>query len=45
MVDGLVCLEEVVVCVDELRRKLKLGFGEMNIYSFLDVLGKSFVDL
>ncbi|XP_012313647.2 centriolin isoform X1 [Aotus nancymaae] len=45
VVDGLVHPEEVAACVDELRRKLKLGAGEMNIHSPSDVLGKSLADL
>ncbi|XP_055127219.1 centriolin isoform X7 [Symphalangus syndactylus] len=45
MVDGLVRPEEVAARVDELRRKLKLGAGEMNIHSPSDVLGKSLADL
>uniref|UniRef100_F6ZDV7 Centriolin n=1 Tax=Callithrix jacchus TaxID=9483 RepID=F6ZDV7_CALJA len=45
VVDGLVRPEEVAARVDELRRKLKLGAGEMNIHSPSDVLGKSLADL
>nr|XP_054357246.1 centriolin isoform X7 [Pongo pygmaeus] len=45
VVDGLVHPEEVAARVDELRRKLKLGAGEMNIHSPSDVLGKSLADL
>ncbi|XP_047278636.1 centriolin isoform X14 [Homo sapiens] len=45
VVDGLVRPEEVAARVDELRRKLKLGTGEMNIHSPSDVLGKSLADL
>ncbi|XP_048669129.1 centriolin isoform X2 [Marmota marmota marmota] len=45
VVDGLIHPEEVAARVDELRRKLKLGAGEMRIYSSSDVLGKSLADL
>ncbi|XP_061055983.1 centriolin isoform X3 [Eubalaena glacialis] len=45
VVDGLIRPEEVAARVDELRRKLKLGAGEMRIHSPSDVLGKSLADL
>nr|XP_031533008.1 centriolin [Vicugna pacos] len=45
VVDGLIRPEEVAARVDELRRKLKLGAGEMSIPSPSDVLGKSLADL
>ncbi|CAH6788965.1 centriolin isoform X3 [Phodopus roborovskii] len=45
VVDGLIHPEEVAARVDELRRKLKLGAGEMRICSPSDVLGKSLADL
>ncbi|XP_040591592.1 centriolin isoform X2 [Mesocricetus auratus] len=45
VVDGLIHPEEVTARVDELRRKLKLGSGEMRIHSPSDVLGKSLADL
>ncbi|XP_070315281.1 LOW QUALITY PROTEIN: centriolin [Odocoileus virginianus] len=43
--DGLIRPEEVAARVDELRRKLKSGAGEMRIHSPSDVLGKSLADL
>ncbi|XP_055283759.1 centriolin isoform X2 [Moschus berezovskii] len=43
--DGLIHPEEVAARVDELRRKLKSGSGEMRIHSPSDVLGKSLADL
>ncbi|XP_010601244.1 centriolin [Fukomys damarensis] len=45
VVDGLIHPEEVAARVDELRRKLRLGAGEMRIHSPSDVLGKSLADL
>nr|XP_045007187.1 centriolin isoform X2 [Jaculus jaculus] len=45
VVDGLIHPEEVAARVDELRRKLKLGAGEMRIHNPSDVLGKSLADL
>nr|XP_030714680.1 centriolin isoform X7 [Globicephala melas] len=45
VVDGLIRPEEVAARVDELRRKLKSGAGEMRIHSPSDVLGKSLADL
>ncbi|XP_059116130.1 centriolin isoform X2 [Peromyscus eremicus] len=45
VVDGLIHPEEVAARVDELRRKLKLGAGEMRIHSPSDILGKSLADL
>nr|XP_031306211.1 centriolin isoform X3 [Camelus dromedarius] len=45
VVDGLIHPEEVAARVDELRRKLKSGAGEMSIPSPSDVLGKSLADL
>ncbi|XP_008150352.3 centriolin isoform X1 [Eptesicus fuscus] len=45
VVDGLIHPEEVAARVDELRRKLKSGAGEMRIHSPSDVLGKSLADL
>ncbi|XP_007646619.1 centriolin isoform X4 [Cricetulus griseus] len=45
VVDGLIHPEEVAARVDELRRKLKLGAGEMRIHSPSDVLGKSLANL
>ncbi|XP_017653751.1 centriolin isoform X3 [Nannospalax galili] len=45
VVDGLIHPEEVAARVDELRRKLKLGAGEMRICSPSDILGKSLADL
>ncbi|XP_073907210.1 centriolin isoform X4 [Castor canadensis] len=45
VVDGLIRPEEVAARVDELRRKLILGAGEMRIHSPSDVLGKSLADL
>ncbi|KAL6041863.1 hypothetical protein STEG23_022106, partial [Scotinomys teguina] len=45
VVDGLIHPEEVVARVDELRRKLELGAGEMRIHSPSDILGKSLADL
>ncbi|KAM4877369.1 centriolin [Thomomys bottae] len=45
VVDGLIRPEEVAARVDELRKKLKLGAGEMRIHSPSDVLGKSLADL
>ncbi|EQB78923.1 centriolin isoform 4 [Camelus ferus] len=45
VVDGLIRPEEVAARVDELRRKLKSGAGEMSIPSPSDVLGKSLADL
>ncbi|XP_068409934.1 centriolin isoform X4 [Eschrichtius robustus] len=45
VVDGLIRPEEVAARVDELRRKLKSGTGEMRIHSPSDVLGKSLADL
>ncbi|XP_069843131.1 centriolin-like isoform X3 [Dipodomys merriami] len=45
VVDGLIRPEEVAARVDELRRKLKLGAGEMRIQNPSDVLGKSLADL
>ncbi|CAK6433678.1 unnamed protein product [Pipistrellus nathusii] len=45
VVDGLIHPEEVAARVDELRRKLKTGAGEMRIHSPSDVLGKSLADL
>ncbi|KAI4542595.1 hypothetical protein MG293_007974 [Ovis ammon polii] len=43
--DGLIHPEEVAARVDEVRRKLKSGAGEMRIHSPSDVLGKSLADL
>ncbi|XP_024906229.1 centriolin isoform X3 [Pteropus alecto] len=45
VVDGLIRPEEVAARVDELRRKLKSGAGEIRIYSPSDILGKSLADL
>ncbi|XP_020923855.1 centriolin isoform X2 [Sus scrofa] len=45
VVDGLIRPEEVAARVDELRRKLKSGAGEMRIHSPSDILGKSLADL
>ncbi|XP_062938195.1 centriolin isoform X2 [Cynocephalus volans] len=45
VVDGLICPEEVAARVDDLRRKLKLGAGEVRIETPSDVLGKSLADL
>ncbi|XP_048196768.1 centriolin isoform X2 [Perognathus longimembris pacificus] len=45
VVDGLIHPEEVAARVDELRRKLELGAGEMRIHSPSDILGKSLADL
>ncbi|XP_072583587.1 centriolin isoform X1 [Vulpes vulpes] len=45
VVDGLIRPEEVAACVDELRKKLKSGAGEMRIHTPSDVLGKSLADL
>uniref|UniRef100_A0A286X7Q4 Centriolin n=1 Tax=Cavia porcellus TaxID=10141 RepID=A0A286X7Q4_CAVPO len=45
VVDGLIRPEEVAARVDELRRKLQLGAGEMRIPSPSDVLGKSLAGL
>ncbi|XP_076999378.1 centriolin isoform X3 [Tamandua tetradactyla] len=45
VVDGLIHPEEVAARVDELRRKLKSGAGEMRIDSPSDILGKSLADL
>ncbi|XP_004483618.2 centriolin isoform X1 [Dasypus novemcinctus] len=45
VVDGLIHPEEVAARVNELRRKLKSGAGEMRIDSPSDVLGKSLADL
>nr|KAF6433133.1 centriolin [Molossus molossus] len=45
VVDGLIRPEEVAARVDELRRRLKSGAGEMRIHSPSDVLGKSLADL
>ncbi|XP_004849518.1 centriolin isoform X1 [Heterocephalus glaber] len=45
VVDGLIHPEEVAARVDELRRKLQLGAGEIRIHSPSDVLGKSLADL
>ncbi|XP_029392329.1 centriolin isoform X8 [Mus pahari] len=45
VVDGLIHPEEVAARVDELRKRLKLGAGEMRIHSPSDVLGKSLADL
>ncbi|KAB0400943.1 hypothetical protein E2I00_015428, partial [Balaenoptera physalus] len=45
VVDGLIRPEEVAARVDELRRKLKSGTGEMRIHSPSDVLGKCLADL
>ncbi|XP_045052902.2 centriolin isoform X5 [Desmodus rotundus] len=45
VVDGLIRPEEVAARVDELRRSLKSGAGEMRSYSPSDVLGKSLADL
>ncbi|MBZ3873621.1 Centriolin [Sciurus carolinensis] len=45
VVDGLIHPEEVAARVDELRRKLISGAGEMRIHSPSDVLGKSLADL
>ncbi|KAG8518835.1 Centriolin [Galemys pyrenaicus] len=45
VIDGLIRPEEVAARVDELRRKLKSGAGEMRIHSPSDVLGKSLADL
>ncbi|XP_066112439.1 centriolin isoform X1 [Saccopteryx bilineata] len=45
VVDGLIRPEEVAARVDELRRRLKSGAGEMRIPSPSDVLGKSLADL
>ncbi|XP_076784701.1 centriolin isoform X4 [Arvicanthis niloticus] len=45
VVDGLIHPEEVAARVDELRKRLKLGAGEMRIHSPSDVLGKSLAGL
>ncbi|XP_044120941.1 centriolin isoform X2 [Neovison vison] len=45
VVDGLIRPEEVAARVDELRKKLKSGAGEMRIHTSSDVLGKSLADL
>ncbi|XP_026369669.2 centriolin isoform X4 [Ursus arctos] len=45
VVDGLIHPEEVAARVDELRKKLKSGAGEMRIHTSSDVLGKSLADL
>ncbi|XP_035878050.1 centriolin isoform X1 [Phyllostomus discolor] len=45
VVDGLIRPEEVAARVDELRRNLKSGAGEMRSCSPSDVLGKSLADL
>ncbi|XP_058528803.1 centriolin isoform X2 [Ochotona princeps] len=45
VVDGLIRPEEVAARVDELRRKLRVGAGEMRISSPSDVLGKSLAGL
>ncbi|XP_037654261.1 centriolin isoform X3 [Choloepus didactylus] len=45
VVDGLIRPEEVAARVDELRRKLRSGAGEMRIDSPSDILGKSLADL
>ncbi|KAM9207146.1 centriolin [Dugong dugon] len=45
VVNGLIRPEEVAARVDELRRKLKSGAGEMRIDSPSDVLGKSLANL
>ncbi|XP_037351214.1 centriolin isoform X2 [Talpa occidentalis] len=45
VIDGLIRPEEVAARVDELRRKLKSGAGEIRIHSPSDVLGKSLADL
>ncbi|XP_023557331.1 centriolin isoform X2 [Octodon degus] len=45
VVDGLIHPEEVAARVDELRRKLQIGAGEMKIHSPSDVLGKSLSSL
>lgn len=45
VVDGLIRPEDVAARVDELRRKLQSGAGEMRIYSPSDVLGKSLAGL
>lgn len=45
VVDGLIRPEDVAARVDELRRKLKSGAGEMRIHNPSDVLGKSLADL
>ncbi|XP_006150563.1 centriolin isoform X2 [Tupaia chinensis] len=45
VIDGLIRPEDVAARVDELRRKLQLGAGEMRIHSPSDVLGKSLADL
>ncbi|XP_023400751.2 centriolin isoform X4 [Loxodonta africana] len=45
VVNGLIHPEEVAARVDELRRKLKSGAGEMRINSPSDVLGKSLANL
>lgn len=45
VVDGLIHPDEVAARVDELRKRLKLGAGEMRIHSPSDVLGKSLADL
>uniref|UniRef100_A0ABI7X1R4 Centriolin n=1 Tax=Felis catus TaxID=9685 RepID=A0ABI7X1R4_FELCA len=45
VVDGLIRPEDVAARVDELRKKLKSGAGEMRIHTPSDVLGKSLADL
>ncbi|XP_019586774.2 centriolin isoform X2 [Rhinolophus sinicus] len=45
VVDGLIRPEDMATRVDELRRKLKSGAGEMRVHSPSDVLGKSLADL
>ncbi|XP_012576987.1 PREDICTED: centriolin [Condylura cristata] len=45
VIDGLIRPEEVAARVDELRRKLKSGAGELRVHSPSDVLGKSLADL
>ncbi|XP_077917829.1 centriolin isoform X3 [Halichoerus grypus] len=45
VVEGLIRPEEVAARVDELRKKLKSGAGEMRIHTSSDVLGKSLADL
>ncbi|XP_053060674.1 centriolin isoform X3 [Acinonyx jubatus] len=45
VVDGLIRPEDVAARVDELRKNLKSGAGEMRIHTPSDVLGKSLADL
>ncbi|XP_031225834.1 centriolin isoform X2 [Mastomys coucha] len=45
VVDDLIHPKEVAARVDELRKRLKLGAGEMRIHSPSDILGKSLADL